>query len=75
MTHKPLQFNTGRGYSAEGQIITASVVSVAPCEIFGTPLLTVDFHDVTRGVKGRVVVDSFTEAAVLAAYDKGGYAQ
>lgn len=70
MTDTKLKFNTGRGYSPEGQIITAVLVSTAPCPLFGTPLHTVDFHDVTRGIRGRVTVCDFTEASVLAAYDR-----
>lgn len=73
MVHTTLKFNTGRGYSPEGQIITAQLISAARCSVFGTLLHTVDFNDTTRCVKGRVVVDTFTPAAVLAEYDKGGY--
>lgn len=73
MTDTKLKFNTGRGYSPEGQIITAVLVSTAPCPLFGTPLHAVDFHDITRGIRGRVMVCDFTEASVLAAYDRGGY--
>ena len=73
MTDTKLKFNTGRGYSSEGQIITAVLVSTAPCPLFGTPLHAVDFHDITRGIRGRVTVCDFTEASVLAAYDRGGY--
>jgi hypothetical protein len=57
-----LIFNTGRTYSAEGQVIHARNLGDG----------RVHFVDLTRYIDG-VVCCSFNEAAILRAYDLGEY--
>jgi len=75
---KTITFNTGRGYSAEGQIIVA--------EEHGE-LLPIDewldgaeqqeqyiiFEDKTRGIKGRIDFCELTEKSIMKNYDEKNY--
>lgn len=73
MIFKEMTFNTGRGYSAEGQVIRAAVIK---CEIddCGFEWLTVAFEDKTRGING-IIRDLlyFGEADIMLAYDNVRY--
>ena len=63
-----MTFNTGRGYSPEGQTIEVQEVGK---DDFGD--IVVRFQDITRGIKGEMVVWEFTKQAVMNAYDAGRY--
>jgi hypothetical protein len=68
-----LRFNTGRGYSAEGQKIEAQVL--CPADIVdGRDRYVVRFADRTRMIYGEVTVsEPVTQRAIMAEYDAGGY--
>ena len=74
MAEQKMEFNTGRHYSPDGQIIRAEVVRVEACQIFGEDVYIVRFDDVTRGIRGEVSVLEFTESAIMRKYDAGQYA-
>jgi hypothetical protein len=72
-------FNTGRGYSAEGQIINWSVLNT---EVDDTGAwFDIEFDDTSRGIKGYVLVNSHAfypspaalEVSILEKYDAGQY--
>ncbi len=69
---KKLSFNTGRHYSPDGQPIEAEIVAVS-----GDPELFPDLHvkvvDTARHMKIEVVVDDFSQDAIMKAYDEGNY--
>ena len=60
-TSNVIRWNTGRKYSAEGQLITATIANGL-----------VVFHDKTRGILGGFQGE-LSEASVMAAYDCGAY--
>jgi hypothetical protein len=76
---RTIEFNTGRYYGEEGQIIKA--------QEFGSfkdfdwnddsslpendPYIV--FEDLTRGIKGKITLCPFTEEAIMNHYDKGFY--
>ena len=72
-------FNTGRAYGANGQIIECRTVQVEADDILEGVWATVEFDDVTRGIRGRVVLYVYEmtqhaiEAGLLAAYDRDQY--
>ena len=73
-----ISFNTGRHYSAEGQIIVATMYGVLiPFEewLSGSKEqgdYYVLFHDITRDIKGMVKTD-LTEPAIMNDYDNNDY--
>lgn len=73
-------FNTGRPYSKAGQEIRF-VASALPFGAGPGWSVAVEFHDVTRGVRGRfdAWVPAYSHAAVqaalMAAYDSGAYTE
>jgi len=70
---KNLNWNTGRMYTPEGQLIEAALVASDEDE-FGFTWHTVEFHDRSRMVSGRITnLLDFTETAIMAAYDAGYY--
>ena len=81
MFTKTLTFNTDRGYSADGQIITAEFI---PNRITdnGDQEGAIEFVDVSRGIDGRFENVCFTnreigdrtfQSRVMDLYDRGGY--
>ena len=73
MANQSLSFNTGRGYSSEGQIINCEVVGKTTCPILDEDMLEVRFDDVTRGITGVVTIYSLTQSEVMNAYDNNQY--
>ena len=76
-----LTFNTGRPYTAQGQIIEATIVSIEPCK-GGMVYVTAEFNDLSRMIKGRITFLEFddyrptlhdVQREVMAAYDSGKY--
>lgn len=81
MTSKKLKWNTGRGYSPDGQIIEA-VFTPERIDDHGDQVGTLDFNDETRGIYGRYTEVRFTnrpisddvfKTRVMDYYDRGGY--
>lgn len=71
-----IEFNTGRQYTAQGQIVVALLLKTEVDEIFpGCDLTTctVEFHDKSRHVAGTIQVNAFTEQEIMGAYDRGAY--
>lgn len=71
---KAIKFNTGRQYTAEGQVIVAYQVDQpekAPGSDFDW--ITVRFIDISRMVSGEIVIPSLTEKDVMNSYDGGHY--
>lgn len=68
-----LAFNTGRGYSPEGQQIEAKIIAQDVCPVTDRPLFGLRFLDRTRGICGDVVVSQVTADALMAEYDSGRY--
>jgi len=70
-------FNTGRMYSPDGQIIKAKIIKSEKCSVMPewNIVHTVEFHDTTRGIKGTMEVDGdyVTTDKIMAAYDAGRY--
>ena len=64
-----IDFNTGRGYTAEGQQITAEVVAQKLCEDFGDMRLLVLMTDHSRGLEYLYDLAELTATAVLRHYD------
>ncbi len=74
---KKIEFNTGRGYSKDGQVIKA--------QEFNTPYEDMDFfedknldqyivfEDITRGIKGRIDLCRLSELDIMRNYDSGNY--
>lgn len=62
-------FNTGRGYTPQGQRIAWQIIKVA------LGAIDVAFVDADRQIDGVVTLEGIepTNARVLAAYDRGGY--
>jgi len=67
-----IEFNTGRQYTPEGQLIEAWVVFIDN-SLPESPLLGVYFNDTSRMISGYVKVRELTERAVMDAYDNGRY--
>lgn len=74
MEKQKIEFNTGRHYGPEGQIIQAELVRVEACQIFGADVYVVRFNDLTRCIRGEVTVLEFSESEIMAKYDAGRYA-
>lgn len=81
MYQKNLTFNTNRGYSADGQIITAVFLPERITDN-GDQEGAIEFVDVTRGIDGRFenvcftnreIFDGTFQARVIDLYDRGGY--
>lgn len=68
-----IEFNTGRQYAPEGQIIEATVVERTTCPILQCEELVVEFDDKTRHIRGRITCWAFTQEAIMACYDRGYY--
>ena len=66
---KRIDFNTGRGYTAEGQQITAEVVAQKLCEDFGDMRLLVLMTDHSRRLEYLYDLAELTPRAVLRHYD------
>ncbi|MGL4448070.1 MAG: hypothetical protein ACRCXH_13375 [Shewanella sp.] len=69
-----LRFNTGRGYTAEGQVIEAAItkISVDPDGFFD-PVAHVEFNDLSRYIRHTVAVTTFDQASIMAEYDACRY--
>ena len=67
MDDRTIQFNTGREYAAEGQVITARLVHQHD------GVYMVEFNDHTRAVYGTLLCTSFSIEAIVYAYDRGRY--
>lgn len=63
-----ITFNTQRGYSAEGQIIHATILNEDE-----SGWLTVAVADVTRRIDFETDVTHLSQAEIMDAYDAGGY--
>lgn len=81
MFTKILKWNTGRGYSADGQLIEAIFVPTR-IDDNGDQVGAIEFVDVTRGIDGRFndvrftnreIPDNVFKTIVLSRYDDGGY--
>jgi len=76
-----IDFNTGRPYGPEGQVIRAKWVSDKPCPIFPDldQVVTVEFNDTTRRVRGRVEIttqavrDTVSANDIMRKYDENRY--
>lgn len=66
-----IEFNTGRPYGPEGQVIRATWVSARPCPIFPdlAQIVTIEFNDITRRVRGRVELTAQALCAAVSAND------
>lgn len=78
---KAAEWNTGRCYAAEGQIVAAVFVA-DHIDGHGDRVGTLYFCDYTRGILGaypntaftnRDIKDHVLQARTMALYDKGGY--
>lgn len=74
-------FNTGRLYTAQGQIIEAMIVKTVVCDD-GFANVTIQFNDTSRMIKGEFTTLQFDDIImslydvkreVMAAYDSGRY--
>lgn len=73
MTTQAIAFNTGRGYSREGQRIVAKVLTIEHDDL--CPAYQFAFADLDRHIFGRATCfGSFDQNNVMAAYDAGNYA-
>lgn len=71
---KAIKFNTGRQYTAEGQIIVAYQVGEAEKDPdFETEWTTVRFLDLSRMVSGEMLTMGLHQSDVMALYDAGHY--
>lgn len=68
MDDRTIQFNTGREYAEEGQVITARLVHK-----HDDIVCLVEFNDHTRAVYGTLLCTSFTPNAIMHAYDRCHY--
>ena len=84
MANPTIQFNTGRGYSPDGQVIIAAFHKNGydsledfydKCFEDTDPDLDpyVIFHDKTRGIKGKISLCSLTQKDIMRSYDLGFY--
>lgn len=67
-----IEFNTGRQYTPEGQLVEAWVLALDQ-SIPELPLKVVYFKDRSRMIDGVVRVRSLTEKEVMEEYDHGRY--
>ena len=70
---RAITFNTGRGYSVDGQIIIAWTEDE---EVEGdvlAPWPNVKFHDYSRGISGEMEIPSLTVKDVMQGYDSHWY--
>ena len=67
-----IEFNTGRQYTPEGQLVEAWVLALDR-SIPELPLKVVYFKDRSRMIDGVVRVRSLTEKEVMEEYDHGRY--
>ncbi|QWS69930.1 hypothetical protein [Vibrio phage vB_VpS_PG28] len=75
--NQTLNFNTGRHYSPEGQVIECVIIEFLPDED-GFDLFDeyrVQFHDKSRDIKGVVTVSELTQTAIMQEYDANNYEQ
>lgn len=71
---KAIKFNTGRQYTAEGQVIVAWTVGEPEKDPdFDCEWVTVRFADLSRMVEGEIVVMGLTEKNVMSRYDATDY--
>lgn len=68
-----ITFNTGRPYSTEGQIITATIVGSYICDMFGDERLIVFMEDQTRMIDQYLDLSELTEKAIMQNYDNSYY--
>lgn len=68
-----ITFNTGRGYSTDGQEITATVLTTYIDDMFSETNLIVLVNDKTRNIKQYIDINELTETAVMRAYDNRLY--
>ncbi len=77
MPNAILEFNTGRPYTPEGQLITAIEVNKwDPQDWFddGRPNdSAVVFHDHSRQIIGKIMMGQLIESDIMYMYDKGHY--
>ncbi|MCY1535178.1 hypothetical protein D9M68_705710 [compost metagenome] len=66
-----MSFNTGRGYSAGGQLVVARVAGIARDASTGRDNFRVEFFDQTRLIYGATLLGQVTQDALMAAYDRG----
>lgn len=69
-----IEFNTGRQYTSEGQVVEAWVVAI-DLTIPEIPFKIVYFNDKSRMISGYVRVRALSEKEVMEAYDRGHYDQ
>ena len=71
------EFNTERPYTVDGQIIRWRVIDeeiTDAGEFWEARYLTVDFDDISRNIRGRVLcLGEVTQRAIMEQYDKGRY--
>lgn len=77
---REIEFNTGRFYSKEGQIIKAVEYGTLYEDLnwfndedIETLVQFVEFDDTTRGIKGRIKFCRLTEEDIMRQYDLGNY--
>ncbi len=72
-----IKFNTGRKYSAEGQVITAEEFGCNYDEInplaLHIPEQWIEFTDHTRNIKGKILFCKLEEDKIMSRYDSGDY--
>lgn len=68
-----IRFNTGRGYTAQGQLIEARVISREYDEDFDCEFFKVKFVDTARDIAGIVTTSELSEAAIMRQYDNCHY--
>jgi len=67
-----LEFNTGRQYTNEGQIIKVKVVRVQPFLDWMDEYLII-FNDISRGICGIGTVWEFKQSDIMKLYDGGKF--
>ncbi len=75
---KTIEFNTGREYSKEGQIIKATLYGdIENFDYWANSNPDDDpfviFEDITRDIIGKITLCDLTESAIMNAYDSGNY--
>lgn len=68
-----MQFNTGRGYTPQGQEIEAKILSWQLCPLEGCDVYKLGFIDRSRGICGTLQVAQLIPASVMGEYDAGRY--
>ncbi|ELQ8317564.1 TPA: hypothetical protein L6A34_31315 [Pseudomonas aeruginosa] len=68
-----MQFNTGRGYTPQGQEIEAKILSWQLCPLVDRDVYKLGFIDHSRGICGTLQVAQLIPASVMREYDAGRY--